>query len=88
MYATSMAAASTRYSSALRYMPTSAAAHHRDRFRLDGSIGGHLIPEQLYWLFALCMLRVAHAPDDVFESIAKHQQWDWLRSKARESLAA
>ena len=40
-------------------------AHHRDRFRLDGSVGGHLISEQLYWLFALCMLRVANAPDEV-----------------------
>ncbi|HEU5042561.1 MAG TPA: hypothetical protein VFT75_00325 [Nocardioidaceae bacterium] len=63
-------------------------AHHRDRFRLDGSVGGHLISEQLYWLYVLCMLRVAHAPEEVFESIAKHQQWNWLRRKAQETLAA
>lgn len=63
-------------------------AHHRDRLRLDGSVGGHLISEQLYWLFALCMLRVAHAPNEVFESIAKHQQWNWLRGEAGETLAA
>jgi hypothetical protein len=61
-------------------------AHHRAQFRLDGSVGGHLISEQLFWLFALCVLRVAQAPDAVFDSIAKHPQWTWLRGKAREAL--
>lgn len=60
-------------------------AHHRERFRLDGSVGGHLISEQLFWLFVLCILRVAEAPDEVFECIAKHPDWDWLRKKAREA---
>lgn len=62
-------------------------AHHTNQFRLDGSVGGHLISEQLFWLFALCILRVAQAPDAVFDSIAKHRQWDWLRKKASETLA-
>jgi hypothetical protein len=57
-------------------------AHHRDRFRMDGSVGGHLISEQLFWLFATCMLRVARAPDAVFVSIANHRQWRWLRAQA------
>jgi len=60
-------------------------AHHRERFRLDGSVGGHLISEQLFWLFVLCILRVAEAPDEVFECIAKHPDWDWLRKKAGEA---
>ena len=59
-------------------------AHHRDRFRLDGSVGGHLISEQLFWPFALCMLRVAQAPDAVFDSLAKHPDWVWLREKANQ----
>jgi hypothetical protein len=62
-------------------------AHHRDRFRMDGSVGGHLVSEQLFWLFALCMLRVAQAPDAVFESIANHRQWGWLREQAEKGLA-
>jgi len=62
-------------------------AHHTNQFRLDGSVGGHLISEQLFWLFALCILRVAQAPDVVFDSIAKHRQWDWLRKEASETLA-
>lgn len=59
-------------------------AHHDEQLRLDGSAGGHLVSEQLYWLFALCMLRVADAPDAVFRSIANHQQWGWLREQAKE----
>lgn len=62
-------------------------AHHRDRFRLDGSVGGHVISEQLFWLFATCMLRVAQAPAAVFESIAHHRQWAWLREQAKELAA-
>lgn len=57
-------------------------AHHRDRFRLDGSVGGYLIAEQLFWLFALCVLRTARAPQAVFDNIAKNQQWTWLREQA------
>jgi hypothetical protein len=60
-------------------------AHQRERFRLDGSVGGHLISEQLFWLFVLGILRVAEAPDEVFECIAKHPDWGWLRKKAREA---
>lgn len=57
-------------------------AHHDEQFRKQGTVGGHLVSEQLYWLFVLCMLRVAEASDGVFEAIAQHRQWLWLKEKA------
>jgi hypothetical protein len=58
-------------------------AHHRERFRLNGSVGEHLQSEQLFWLFAFCMLRLAQAPPAVFDGIAKHGQVGWLAEQAR-----
>ena len=34
-------------------------------FRVDGSVGDHLLAEQLFWLFTICMLRLADAPDAI-----------------------
>lgn len=61
-------------------------AHHGDQLRLDGSAGGHLIAEQLFWLFTLCLLRVAEMPDVVFDSISNHAQWMWLREQAADGV--
>lgn len=61
-------------------------AHHRERLRIDGSVGDHFLAEQLYWLFVLCMLRLADAPAAVFESFRKHSQVRWLIERARASL--
>lgn len=58
-------------------------AHHRERFRLNGSVGEHLQSEQLFWLFTLCMLRLADAPTAVLDGIAKHGQVRWLAGQAR-----
>ncbi len=58
-------------------------AHHRERFRVDGSVGEHLLAEQLFWLFALSLLRLAKAPEAVFESIGRHRQVRWLTEQAR-----
>jgi hypothetical protein len=41
----------------------------------------------LFWLFALCMLRVAQAPDAVFGSITNHRHSGWLRDQAQKGLA-
>lgn len=56
-------------------------AHHRQRFRLEGSVGEHLVSEQLFWLFVMCMLRLVDTPRAAFESIANHQQIDWLKEQ-------
>lgn len=60
-------------------------AHHRDRFRRDGTVGEHLTSEQLFWLFALCMLRVTEAPEAVFDSISSHGQIQWLIEQASQT---
>ena len=57
-------------------------AHHRERFRTDGSVGDHLLAEQLFWLFVLCLLRLTRAPDAVYERIGKHPQTRWLTERA------
>lgn len=57
-------------------------AHHRERFRTDGSVGDHFLAEQLFWLFTLCMLRLADAPNPVYEGIGKHSQVRWLAERA------
>lgn len=60
-------------------------AHHNERFRRDGSIGEHLLSQQLFWLFAMCMLRLAEAPKPVFESIVRHRQVHWLCQLAEKA---
>jgi hypothetical protein len=60
-------------------------AHHRERFRTDGSVGDDLLAEQLFWLFVLCMLRLMDAPDAVYEVIGKHSQIRWLTERAVDS---
>jgi hypothetical protein len=57
-------------------------AHHRERFRLDGSVGEHLQSEQLFWLFVMCMLRLTDAPTAVFDGISNHPQVRWLSEQA------
>jgi hypothetical protein len=61
-------------------------AHHRERFRAEGSVGDHLLAEQLFWLFAICMLRLAQAPDAVFERMSKHAQYRWLNERAHGAV--
>ena len=61
-------------------------AHHGHAFRETGTAGEHLLAEQLYWLFVMCMLRASGAPDVVFESIGRHGQVRWLTEMAREHL--
>lgn len=57
-------------------------AHHREQFRVDGSVGDYLLAEQLFWLFAICLLRLADAPDTVYERISKHPHIRWLTERA------
>ncbi|NYI70808.1 hypothetical protein GGQ54_001368 [Naumannella cuiyingiana] len=57
-------------------------AHHRQRFRLDGTVGENLLAEQLYWLFVICILRSADAPPAVFHRISEHAQVRWLVAQA------
>lgn len=56
-------------------------AHHRDSIRRDATAGDSLTGRQLYWLVILCLLRQADAPSVVFERIAQHREWRWLRER-------
>ncbi|MGC0249817.1 hypothetical protein [Pseudactinotalea sp. Z1748] len=60
-------------------------AHHRQQIRTDGTVGDHLLAEQLFWLFALCMLRLSDAPDVVYDGISKHRKVRWLTERANAS---
>ncbi|MEI2731178.1 MAG: hypothetical protein V9G08_04075 [Dermatophilaceae bacterium] len=61
-------------------------AHHREQLRADGTVGDHLLAEQLFWLFTLCMLRLSEAPMAVYESVGKHPQVRWLTERAADSM--
>jgi hypothetical protein len=63
-------------------------AHHRERLRLNATDAEHVLAEQLFWLFALCMLRLADAPDAAFASIARHGRIRWLTQQANAAAAA
>lgn len=60
-------------------------AHHREQFRTDGSVGDHLLAEQLFWLFVICLLRLTDAQDAAYERISKHSQIRWLTDRADAS---
>jgi hypothetical protein len=62
-------------------------AHHDDPFRTTGQAGEHVLAEQTYWLFAMCMLRACEAPGSTFDAISKHRQISWLRGQAEERLS-
>jgi hypothetical protein len=57
-------------------------AHHREQFRTDGSVGDHLLAEQLFWLFVICMLRLTETQDATYERISRHSQIRWLIERA------
>lgn len=63
-------------------------AHHGDPFRITGEVAEHVLAEQVYWLFVMCMLRECDAPDAAFESIARHRQIRWLSGQVEERSSA
>lgn len=59
-------------------------AHHGSDFRLNGSVGEQLLAEQLFWLFAMNLLREAGAADSAFAGIIRHRDLRWLVEQADE----
>jgi hypothetical protein len=59
-------------------------AHHGSDFRLNGSVGEHLLAEQLFWLFAMNLLRESGTADSAFARIIKHRDLRWLIEQAEE----
>lgn len=55
-------------------------AHHFGNLQLGGPETLYL-SESAYWLFLLCLFRAAAFPDDVFDRIGEHRQFQWLRQR-------
>ncbi|MEU8954520.1 hypothetical protein AB0C93_09460 [Streptomyces sp. NPDC048518] len=62
--------------------------HHYGRRPDQGGAQKHVLAESAYWLFILCMLRDAKAPQKVFERIKSHSEWTWLAPKIRAVVQA
>ncbi|WSB86673.1 hypothetical protein OHA60_24395 [Streptomyces cellulosae] len=62
--------------------------HHLGKRPDQGGSATYFLAESLYWLFVLCMLREAEAPDAVFERIKKHSAFTWLGPKVQAVVQA
>ena len=60
-------------------------AHHNAG--IEGTMTDVFVARVAGWLLILCLMRDAKAPDVVFEKIAKHPQWLWLKARLAEVLA-
>ena len=63
-------------------------AHHSGYFINDDSSTQFFLGQSLYWLFVLCMLREASAPDVVFRRVQNHQDFLYLAPKIQSAMAA
>lgn len=59
-------------------------AHHLGRAR--DSTHTYLLGESLYWLFVICILREANAPQAVFEHMKQHDAFRWLKRRLPAAL--
>lgn len=62
-------------------------AHHYDKLYRNSSAVLYPITQSAYWLFVICMLRMAGFPEVVFDKISAHPEFTWLRSEMRRLLA-
>ncbi|MFI9774624.1 hypothetical protein ACIHCV_07925 [Streptomyces sp. NPDC051956] len=62
--------------------------HHYGRRPDQGGAQKYVLAESAYWLFILCMLREAKAPQSVFEKIKNHSEWTWLAPKVQAVVQA
>ena len=67
----------TRWLEAMR-RERDAIAHHYSG-RLAGGAAQHYLAESAYWLFVLCMMRIAELPDDVFVRLQNDRRLARLR---------
>ncbi|MGW4905966.1 ApeA N-terminal domain 1-containing protein [Streptomyces sp. NPDC004270] len=62
--------------------------HHLDKRPDQGGSAQYFLAESLYWLFVLCMLREAGAPEVVFDRINNHPELAWLGPKVQAVVQA
>lgn len=61
-------------------------AHHLST--IEGASTEQIVLSQsAFWLFAMCLLRDAEAPEVVFTKLTEQPSWGWLRKRLLESLA-
>jgi hypothetical protein len=58
-------------------------AHHYGRTIHQASAELLYSSEVAYWLFVLCLLRLADAPGAVFDHVAANPDFRWLRERLR-----
>jgi hypothetical protein len=61
-------------------------AHNYDWRTSEPIQSTYFLWRSLYWLFCLCILREAQAPDAVFDRIVAHEQWRWLGRKIQAEV--
>lgn len=61
--------------------------HHYDKLFRNSTATLYPVSQSVYWLFVLCMFRMAGFPDALFAKISAHQDLTWLRAEMRRILA-
>ncbi len=67
----------SRWAEAIRLERDDVAHHFGRRIRTSGSEIYYLW-ETLYWLYVICTLRDSGAPEEVFDHLQRHAQYQWL----------
>ncbi|MFF7931838.1 hypothetical protein [Streptomyces sp. NPDC007940] len=62
--------------------------HHYGKRPDQGGSQKYFLAESIYWLFVLCMLRDANAPQAVIAKIKDHPEWAWLTPKVQSVVQA
>ena len=61
-------------------------AHHKGRLVHQSSSDMYFTAEAAYWLFVLCMLREAQAPQPAFDHIVRCARFTWAMRKLRPNV--
>lgn len=67
----------SRWAETIRLERDDVAHHFGRRMRSTGSETYYLW-QSLYWLFVICILRDSGAPEEVFDHLQRHGQYQWL----------
>jgi ApeA N-terminal domain 1 len=67
----------SRWAETIRLERDDVAHHFGRRMRTTGSETYYLW-QSLYWVFVICILRDSGAPEEVFDHLQRHAQYQWL----------
>jgi hypothetical protein len=66
-----------RWAETIRLERNDVAHHFGRRMRTSGS-ETYYFWQSLYWLYVMCLLRESGAPEEVFNHLQRHGQYQWL----------